>query len=485
MSSTRTSTTGEFNQERFCSAPEFQGGIINARPAAMRIALIKNQAVREALWFIQWRSISPGGLQQLCDDLVKTFPERIGSPTLRKLARSKRTFLETPEVQALRKEYGLTDDLDINAFLGRESSEGPIPFEEFKLRLWRSRSDDAMRELPERLKQFCVDPRSDITKGVLCFDDLFGALIALRDRFAAQARSRLAETAVTARMTETLDFCKDEQSMVLIEGVAGIGKSVAASTWADSQCGLVRLVEVPSSSDDRSFFAAIARSLGVARGMSMKSQEIKVRIEETLLDSTDLLLAFDESQYLWGQYTRPRKTPDRLLWIKSILDAGTPVALIAHSDFSRWQAHYVKQTLWSDEQFERRLNRRVVLPVEHSREDMLKIARTQFPGGDPRCWSLLAAYALGTDKKQASGIVEALKSARFRAKKTGRDRVVFADIEAALIHDHAFGDMLAAAALQRAGTAIAKPVKPPRNVQPDTTILLRDRGRLGRLSVSL
>src|SRR5205807_2328469 len=125
-------------------------------------------------------------------------------------------------------------------------------------------------------------------------------------------------------------------------------------------------------------------------------------------------------------------------WIKSILDAGTPVALIAHSDFSKWQAHYVKQTLWTDEQFERRLNRRVVLPAEHSREDMLKIARAQFPEGDPRCWSLLAAYALGTEKKQASGIVEALKSARFRAKKAGRDRVMFADIEAALIHDHAF-----------------------------------------------
>jgi hypothetical protein len=117
----------------------------------------------------------------------------------------------------------------------------------------------------------------------------------------------------------------------------------------------------------------------------MKSQEIKVRIEETLLASRDLVLAFDENQYLWGQYTRPRRTPDRLLWIKSVLDAGTPVALIAHSDFSKWQAHYVKQTLWTDEQFERRLNRRVALPSEHSREDMLKISRAQFPEGDQRC----------------------------------------------------------------------------------------------------
>jgi len=76
----------------------------------------------------------------------------------------------------------------------------------------------------------------------------------------------------------------------------------------------------------------------------------------------------------------------------------------------------VKRTLRTDEQFERRLNRRVSLPTEHSREDMLKIARTHFPAGDSRCWNLLASYALDTDKKQASGIVDALKSACYRAK---------------------------------------------------------------------
>jgi AAA domain len=428
MSSTRRSTTNEFNQERFCSAPEFEGDAINGFLAAKRIALVREKAVRDLLWFVQWRSLTPGGLQQLCGELISVFPDRIGSPTLRKLASAKRIFLKTEEVRTLRAQCGL----------GGESDCGePIPFEQSTVEFWRNRADGAMAELPEQLKRFCLDPRADISKGFWFFDDLLGALIELRERLAVNARSLLAETAVTLKIFKTLDFWFLERPMVLIEGVAGIGKTASARAWADSHCGLVRLIEVPSSGDDRSFYAAIARALGVTRGMSMKAQQIKVRIEE-MLASSDLLLAFEESQYCFGQYIRPRKTPDRLLWIKTLFDSGTPIALIAHTDFSKWQAHFVKQTLWTDEQFERRLNRRVMLPAEHSRGDMLKIARSHFPEGDLRCWNLLAAYAMGTEKKQASGIAEALKSARYRAKLAGRDHVMFADIEAALTHDHAF-----------------------------------------------
>src|SRR5712691_8011980 len=158
----------------------------------------------------------------------------------------------------------------------------------------------------------------------------------------------------------------------------------------------------------------IERQLGVARGASFKAQQIKVRIEE-MLATSELMLAFDESQYLWTQAMRPRKAPDRLLWLKTIFDSGTPIALVAHSDFTKSQQHYVARTLWTDEQFERRLNRRVMLPTEHPKEDMLKIARAHLPAGDSRCWKLFAGYALGTEKKQASGIVEALESARYRA----------------------------------------------------------------------
>lgn len=407
MSSTRTATDGILRQERFCSAPEFEGEGINGLAAAKRIEIEADRSTRELLWFIQWRSLAPRGLQQLCSEIVESFPDRIDTPL---------------HVQG------------------------------------------ALADLPHVLTNFCLNPKANIRDGFWFFDNLYGALRILRDRFIASARERLADTVVSREIIETLDFWYSRRRMVLIEGVPGTGRSETTGCWVNAHVGMVRFVEVPSSNDDRSFFASIARQLGVARGASMKAQEIKVRIEEMLARS-ELMLAFDESQYLWAQYLRPRKTPDRLLWIKSIFDSGTPVALVALTDFSMWQAHYVKRALWPDEQFERRVNRAIVLvpddcvaemrksgklveaglnrrlirlKAEDLRADMLKIARVHFPEGDTRCWKLLASYAVGAHKKLGGGIREALESARYRAEKEARDCVTFGDIEAALIHDHGF-----------------------------------------------
>ena len=462
MSSTRTASDGVFRQERFCSAPEFEGEMINGLAAAKRIEIISDRQVREVLWFIQSRSLARRGLRQLCDDLVANFREQIGTPTLKKLTASKRKMPRLCEILQLRSEFGFADDRSTAALLGRALSIDDIPLGQGDVGFYHERVRELVIDLPHVLTNFCLNPQSDIRKGVWFFENLFAALVELRNRCISAARSRLADTAVTSKINDTLDFWYARKRMILIEGNAGIGRTVSARAWIDAHAGMVRFVEVPSSSDDRSFFASIARELGVARGTSMKAQEIKVRVEE-MLATSELMLAFDESQYLWGQYTRPRKTPDRLLWIKSIFDSGTPIALIAHSDFSKWQAHYVKHTQWTDEQFERRLNRRVVLPAEHSKQDMLHIARAQFPTGDERSIKLLAAYALATEKKQASGITEALESASYVAEKDGRQQVTFSDIKCALTEDHAFLNPSSAGDLHRARSPISKAVQPRRS----------------------
>ena len=449
-------------QERFCSAPEFEGDGINGLAAAKRIEIELDSFTRELLWFIQSRSLAPRGLQQLCADLVDGFPDRIGTPLLRKILATKREWVESSEILKLRSECGFDDSLSLSALVGRAFSVEDLPLEAWEVDFYESHVQEELATLPQVLMNFCLNPKAHIRDGVWFFDDLWGAIQILRDRFIESAKRRLADTVVAREITETLNFWYSRRRMVLIEGVPGTGRTESTRRWVDAHAGMVRFVEVPSSNDDRSFFASIARQLGVARGSSMKAQEIKVRIEEMLARS-ELMLAFDESQYLWAQYLRPRKTPDRLLWIKSIFDSGTPVALIALTDFSMWQAHYVQRTLWSDEQFERRVNRAIVfvpddcvaemrksgklverglnrrlirLSARDLRDDMLKIAQAHFPQGNIRCHKLLASYAVGAHKKLGGGIREALESARYRAEKDGRDSVTFADIEAALIYDH-------------------------------------------------
>src|ERR1051326_624818 len=104
VSSTRTATDGILHQERYCSAPELQGEGINGLAAAKRIRIIDDGSVREILWFIQSQSLQTRGLQRLCDELISAFPERVGTPMLRKLAISKRRTIRseehTPELQS-------------------------------------------------------------------------------------------------------------------------------------------------------------------------------------------------------------------------------------------------------------------------------------------------------------------------------------------------------------------------------------------------
>jgi len=136
---------------------------------------------------------------------------------------------------------------------------------------------------------------------------LLSALQKLRTEIANKVQT-LADTEAHRQINGALDFCMRRRRMVLIEGKAGIGKTDAIKNWCHRSGGLARHVEVPSSNDDRSFFAAIAESLGVARGASYNGQQIKVRVEDALRAS-GLMIVFDEAQFLWPQYIRPQGIP--------------------------------------------------------------------------------------------------------------------------------------------------------------------------------
>lgn len=436
--STRRTDSDTLNQERWCSSPEFTEGTINALLAAKRIALVEDQKLRELLWFIQWRSLKAGGIKALAKELIETFTGRVGTPLLRQWRDEPHRLLNRREVKAVEAE--LPDDakylaVDMYIFLP-ETAERSGP-KKFYTSDFTDRLIQGLDELPEYLMRLCLDPSMQITwkTSPWYFQDLLGALRQVRSAGTWEATHRLADTEISRKMNETLDFCYRRRRMVFIEGAAGIGRSATIQAWCDAYGGMVRYVETPSSNDDRSFYAKIAEALGVARGLSFAGQQIKLRVEETLRVS-GLVIAMDEAQYLWPQFHRPRGIPSRLLWIKTAFDAGTPFAIVAHTDFSKWQKLYVAKTMWTDEQWERRLNRKVFLPAQHAEADMMLIAKAKFPQGDEAAWMLLAGYALAAEKKQASAITELLESARDRAELDGREEASFEDIEAAIQGDH-------------------------------------------------
>jgi hypothetical protein len=436
MSSTRRATDDKFHQERFSSIPELSGDAINGFLAAKRIRLVRDEGVREVLWWIQLISLEPGGVQKICEELEKTFHDRFGTPTFRKwrkLGNNDVNALGLRQYLRLREEFG---------FEKWDKDNMPICSRQYEVEYFESELKSKAEDLPEILTRFCVDPAADITKGVWFFEDLLGALQTLRQRFIDSARSRLANTVVSQQMLNEFDYFYNQRQNISILGKSGIGRTVTTRAACDMHAGMIRYVETPSSNDDRSFYVAVARALGVARGAAFNTQQIKLKIEETL-NVSGLMLAIDECQYLWPQTMSPRGIPSRMLWIKSVSDAGTPMALIGLDIFSRWQELYVKKTLWPDEQFERRFPRRLLLPAQHPKEDFLKIARVLFPEGDLRSWKMLAGLAYiplvrGTEKRPrfvnrtASAMEEAANRARYCAKRAARKGATFNDIRAAV-----------------------------------------------------
>jgi DNA transposition AAA+ family ATPase len=442
MSSTRYASDNDapLQQQRWASNPDLSTSV-SALIAAKRIALLENAELRNLLWFIQWRSLQPRGLRRLAEELLETFPERLGTPTSRRLRLRPGRKLSRSQTIQLRKDFpgGFTlrgelidhddDLLDIHAE-PKYAHDAPTFY----------RSDDFLKEiardsqdLHEHLLQLCVNPDLPLepeTAGVWYFDDLLGALRELESS-AGNDCEVLADTEINRQLNAALDFCFRRRRMVLIEGKAGVGKTAAVKAWCHRSNGLARYVEVPSSNDDRSFFSAIAESLGVARGASQNGQQIKLKVEEALRIS-GLMLVFDESQFLWPQYIRPQGIPARIQWIKTIFDAGTPIALVALPKFSEWQGLYAKRTLWEAEQLERRVNRKVLLADAHSENDLLKIARAKHPTGGKTSWMLLVGYARSATSKQASAITEALESALDIAQQDGREVSTYEDIYAAV-----------------------------------------------------
>jgi hypothetical protein len=451
--STRYAREGsELQQERWASSPEYSN-YINAGLAAKRIEQLADPRLRELLWFVQSHSLTPRGLDRLCDALMAHFPERVGSPTMIRIGCEPDVAYPAAVVRQVRDEIPTGDfplrgdvyedgswlwsgDEPTNARVDEESPES------YKGEAFYQEVRKAALSLPDHLTRLCLDPAIDLdgsathvigerVTGVWYFSGLIDGLLRYRQHCIDHAFDKLADTETKERICDALEFCYSERRMVQITGPAGTGKSAALKAWCNTHPGLARYVEVPSSSDDRSFYVAVASALGVANGQSYSGNQIKNRMEEALKTS-GVMLVLDESQFLWPQYARPRGVPSRIQWLKTAFDAGVPIAIVALPNFSVWQRLYVEKTLWQDEQLERRINRKISLPEALSSSELTKIAKALHPHGTANEWKLLTGCAIASPKKQASAITEALISARYMAKANGRDEPTFEEIDAAV-----------------------------------------------------
>ena len=116
MSTRREQPTAQLLQERFMCSSEFaelRG--ISGMAVAKRCALLVSPAKRQLLWFIQGLSVLQGGCNTLAREILKLFPDRVGTHTMHEIGVRKGQHYTGREAfvirESIRNGYDCTEDL--------------------------------------------------------------------------------------------------------------------------------------------------------------------------------------------------------------------------------------------------------------------------------------------------------------------------------------------------------------------------------------
>lgn len=433
MSSTRKcADSAIFSQERYSSSNEFEDGLL-ANLVARRVALLDNAADREIILYLQAMSHMPGGLRSFSQRLLADHQDQIGTPAMHALRAKRVTICNECENRQINSEirsfkYQLGIEADLLKGPGANPFSNPVPLKKY----FDICIDSARIEALDDLRNLCLNPDSKLTAGSFWYFPAFReVMLMLLEKCEAEAGKRLVMTETTRRVWDTLEYARDGQCMVLIDGLARIGKTFSAKCWCEARPGRARYVQVPSTNDDLTFFRSIAKALGVGSGLSMKGQQMRERVELTLQESK-IMVVFDEAHYCWPQNNRREALPVRLNWIMTALvNHGVPVGLITTPQFAAQQKIVEKKTGWASEQFIGRLSHYEKLPDILKESDLQAVAKMQLPEGNEAMIDAVVGFAK-TSAKYLSGIDHAVKRARFLACSRGRKLVSAAELVEAL-----------------------------------------------------
>lgn len=443
------------------SSPEMQRGLL-ANCVAARVDNLGDPEHRKLIWWLQKASWQPGGLEQIAKEIIRRWPARFTTRAMQQLGcEPGRVYSDEEAANVFKEMPSHWSVFDI----ARARGEAP------KLPASRRVHEfsDQCRQAAERdlatflFQELCLNPawRHELWNRALWYFPMLGEclseLCAIESGESAKA---LPLTTIGAEIHETLEFALCERGLVVVDGVARIGKTWSVKAWCDARPGQARYVQVPSSNDDLSFFRAICGSLGLGAGLNFKALELRAKIE-AVLQGGDLMLVLDEGHYLWPQRNMRKAVPHRINWmLTQLVNMGVPVAVVTTPQFTKSQAALVASGGWSSEQLIGRIMDYKRLPDVLSEDDLLAVARYWLPYGCDDSIELLVRYAQSSEK-YLQGIESLVKRARRFTTQADRETVTFADIGRALESGVVPSDNSLRAAMEATRPARRQPVRRP------------------------
>lgn len=391
---------------------------------AIRATSLDNPDHQRLLWYIQGRSMLPGGLRRLSDEIRARFPDRLSTESMRRLGVHPGRIYSADEVRQVREElqsHHEVADFQLRSDPWWEVYFSPPPKgtpDAYGADVFVRYCQTAAREeLAGYLAEICRDEGPFIPPPWL--PDLAQCLEEMMAAGDGTMATPTAETAVNRTIRDTLNFTHRQRCLSLIWGDARIGKTHSSRGWVERHVGLARFVEVPASIDILTLLRSVASALGIVGGERLPRCELRAKIFETLRAGGPTLV-LDEAHRMWPDGGQDRGLPRRIEWLMEVVNMGTPVALVALPEFFARMAQTANAG-WRSEQFMGRLKHAVQLPPL-TLDDFRAVTKTLLPEADARGTEVIADYALYSPRR-LGGIEGMVLRARYIAQENGRAKV--------------------------------------------------------------
>lgn len=419
----------------------------------------------ELLWFLQWVSMQPGGIEKFALDVIADSTPHFGPPCLhdesaaltleqrqelwecfpdqvsRELIPCALWMAKNEEDDRSYREFAMSGLYPKPADPGEEkqfqSELLTIPREKFRAEFLAA----AQLSLAPRLRIICLGEK----KQSRFFDDgpmdlspwycpnLADVLFEAMDLHAARIALKIAETQVVSLVFDRLDFAWSKKTFVTIQGDSRTGKTEAVKAWAAMHPGKARLVSTPSSHCERDLLQAIAESIGLPFNHKTSTRQMKDQIQD-IIRHAGLFFIFDEAHFVFPTRFSGNTHPARLDWMRTqIIDRKLPVAFVSTPQaFTHAVEKFQKQTQYNFAQFFGRVALPVVLPAELSRADFMAICKIQGAKVPEEFHKLIVSRAM-----RSPGYIQSVEAicqrAEFIAATGNRSNITFADVEAAAL----------------------------------------------------
>lgn len=471
-------TDGGFHQERYCAEGQFDKRLL-ANLVAKKCETLSDASDRKLILAVQKVSHEEG-LEKLSTDLLKRFPDQIGTDGMRRFGMAAGQVYTPDQAKFIAEEIasagGQAPLLDkmrrreqgkrmetqaaiarrLSEMAGDESGffgnpvEGPRPQPgAYALSEILDLREVETELLPKLIARLCVDPSYQVaTLRPWWFASVVECLRQFIDERIAARRASLVPTQLSRGVYEGLDFILAAGGMVVLEGPAlCVGKSFAAKSWCELHPGEARYFEAPPAKEDTAFYRAVAKAIGSASALVLKGARLRERVERALRSSR-LMLVVDNAHYLLPQSNRREALPSRLNWLLALMSSGVPVALVTTPQFARDMKILQKHTGWTSAQFSNLMSEYQKLPQVLSEAELTAIVEHWLPTAEQKSIQAIAFYAVGSGRYLVA-IKAVVKRARYIAGKAGREAVTFSDVKEAIDHYVIPSDQALTTALER------------------------------------